>query len=295
MAVLVVRPGLEQRGQLHTPASSIASQSQALSPPVTPGPTVPSPSGIASPDKASAEIYDLKAGLPARKQMVLTPSPRARNGALIAGKTNSSLSVAANTANPAPPAALAFTPPKGASEMVEVTGASPVVTADASISWENQALARDEAPVLRAKPALEAGAQESAKVPLNGRSAFALNGVAKQAADLGKNTNWMIAGGILQRSLDGGQTWQTALNADHPLTCYALRGQEVWAGGQAGTLMRSIDGGATWSALVASLEGQALASDITQVELRGSNEIILTTSNNENWDSSDGGKTWIKK
>jgi hypothetical protein len=297
VAVLVVGPGLERRAKVNPPASSVASQSIPAGVPPAIAATLP-PEAVTAPTAENSRVADLKAGL-AQKQAVLKPSPQSRHGAVIAGNMSNNLSVASSMAGPVPPAALAYDAPKGANETVEVTGASPVLTADTSISSDKhfsdkQGLTVDEAPVLRAKPALEGAANEAAKMPFNGRNVFALNGVAKQAAAIGKSANWMITAGTLQRSLDGGQSWQTALSPEHPLACYAIRGQEVWAGGQAGTLMRSTDGGATWNTVVASPEGQALGSDITHIELRGSNEIFLTTSNHESWDSSDGGKSWAR-
>jgi hypothetical protein len=109
------------------------------------------------------------------------------------------------------------------------------------------------------------------------------------------SASWMIADGVLQRSLDGGHTWQTAAGADYALLCYANRGLEVWAGGKAGTLLHSADGGATWRALAVSVNGQTLSSDVTHIDVRGPAEIVLSTGSHETWSSSDGGKTWAKK
>ena len=109
------------------------------------------------------------------------------------------------------------------------------------------------------------------------------------------NAIWTLREGALDRSLDGGQNWQTAVKSDHALLCYANRGQEVWAGGQAGTLMQSLDGGATWSAVKVSFNDQSLSSDVARIDLRDPAEIVLTTSNQETWSSTDAGKTWLRK
>jgi photosystem II stability/assembly factor-like uncharacterized protein len=115
-----------------------------------------------------------------------------------------------------------------------------------------------------------------------------------------RNVTWTIVAGVLQRSLDSGQSWQDALRADHALLCYASRDADVWAGGQAGALLHSTDGGVTWSPVQPSIQGKVLSSDITHIELvhsdaRGLTEIVLSTRNNAIWSSADGGKTWEKK
>jgi photosystem II stability/assembly factor-like uncharacterized protein len=126
------------------------------------------------------------------------------------------------------------------------------------------------------------------------------------------NVTWAITGGVLQRSLDSGQSWQDALHADHPLLCYASHDADVWTGGRAGTLFHSADDGVTWAQVQPSIKAQTLNSDITHIEMRndelrgnmhgnlpdgmrGPAEILLSTSNNEIWSSADGGKTWSKK
>jgi photosystem II stability/assembly factor-like uncharacterized protein len=184
------------------------------------------------------------------------------------------------------------------------------LTADASMGKN---LGFDEAPVVRAKPPLEGeidgqanpAAAKTLSVPtttasarasssLQSKSAFALNGVAKPAAIENQNASWTITGGVLKRSSDGGQSWRTGLRTDRPVLCYAVRGQEVWAGGQAGILMHSIDGGATWSGVSASVNGRLLDADVMNIELRDLSGIRLATASHENWNSSDGGKTWRK-
>ena len=127
---------------------------------------------------------------------------------------------------------------------------------------------------------------------------FAMQAAAPLAMQK-QNANWTIADGALQRSLDGGHTWQMAARAEHALLCYANRGQEVWAGGQAGTLLHSVDNGATWSAVAVAVGGQQLSSDVTRLDirltLRPTVEIVLSTDTHETLSSMDGGKTWEKK
>jgi photosystem II stability/assembly factor-like uncharacterized protein len=184
-------------------------------------------------------------------------------------------------------------------------------------------MARNETPAIeKAKPALqepalqekekemEVNAQQNtqaAVVPGLGRSqARAMMSSARLASaasqPLAHHVTWVITGGVLQRSLDGGQSWQSALRADHPLLCYASHGENVWAGGLAGTLFHSADGGVTWVQVQPSIKVLQLSSDITHIDVRGAvrdvrspAEIVLSTSNSEIWSSEDGGQTWKKK
>ncbi|MGA7969869.1 MAG: YCF48-related protein [Terriglobales bacterium] len=131
-------------------------------------------------------------------------------------------------------------------------------------------------------------------------AAFGRNTAASRAAIPKQAASWTITGGVLQRSVDGGQTWQAAARGDHSLLCYTSRGPEMWAGGEAGTLLHSSDSGATWSAVAVSYQGRSLDSAVTHIDVRGPAErgpaeIILSTGDHHIWSSADGGKTWEKK
>ena len=144
-------------------------------------------------------------------------------------------------------------------------------------------------------------------------SAGKLPSTANQSLAVAPHVAWAITGGVLQRSLDSGQSWQDALHADHPLLCYASHDADVWTGGQAGILFHSANSGVTWVQVQPSNKTRQLSSDITHIELRntevrndelrgnlrddvrGPAAILLSTSNNEIWSSADGGKTWAKK
>jgi|SRR5580704_11688045 hypothetical protein len=130
--------------------------------------------------------------------------------------------------------------------------------------------------------------------------AFGRTTAASRAAISKQSAAWTITQGVLQRSVDGGQTWQAAARADHSLLCYASRGPEMWAGGEAGTLLHSIDNGATWSPVAVSFQGQPLDSAVTHIDVRGAAErgtaeVVLSTGDHQTWSSADGGKTWEKK
>jgi hypothetical protein len=141
-------------------------------------------------------------------------------------------------------------------------------------------------PIEKAKPALSN--DETQFAPAYAAGAF----------------KWKISAGVLERSFDNGRSWQIGLRADHPLLCYASRGQDIWAGGQAGTLLHSNDDGITWAPVRLGHDGGATSSDVTRIDLRsadaanGSNAltgIVVSTGAGEVWDSADGGNTWNKQ
>ena len=201
------------------------------------------------------------------------------------------------------------------SEVVEVTAESPTVQAE--VSADDRRMARSNAPAIeKAKPArrTETGQMQNTissnigELPRQAKNEVPLTKQESPASQpLARNVTWAIKTGILQRSLDSGQSWQNALRADHSLLCYASHDEDVWAGGQAGTLFHSSDGGVTWMQVQASVKGQALSSDVTHIDVRsdvrsdargdahGLAEIVLSTRNNETWSSLDAGKTWEKK
>jgi hypothetical protein len=211
---------------------------------------------------------------------------------------------------------------RATNEAMEVSGANGLVENQPSDSNASNTLMAqtDTPPILKAKPALpdQADHDQLNKDQLNkdqtnkqmsydpsaaaslsraqGANALYAAKLSSTSPKAFNNTyTWVVKNGILQRSLDSGNTWQDALRADHPLLCSAVRGMDIWAGGEAGTLFLSGDGGATWHRLQPSFGSQVLVSDITQIRTLNSGEVSLSTSNNETWSSLDAGKTWTKK
>jgi Putative zinc-finger len=273
----------------------------------------------------------LKAG------QVVMPSPQAESGRLLADNKKDSgqadrLSAPADRARAFDYDARSS---QVANEAVDVSGATAAVSAEPSA--ENALMAGNETPrkgaraIEKAKPALqemEGSEEQKAQAAAVPGPAESLAGNVMSTAKLASpasptqahNVTWAIAGGVLQRSVDSGQSWQDALHADHPLLCYASRDEDVWAGGQAGTLFHSANSGATWAQVQPSVKTRQLSSDITHIEVgnnevrnnknevrnealrrevrndvRGPGEILLSTRNHEIWTSADGGKTWAKR
>jgi len=122
--------------------------------------------------------------------------------------------------------------------------------------------------------------------------AYARKGTLKP--ELASGFSLRIAGGELQRSSDGGATWQAGLHPNRPLICFGQRPSEAWAGGEAGILYRSTDGGLTWAAVQPAVDAQPLTADVVSIKF-GVGTVILSTRDNETWTTADSGQTWEKK
>jgi hypothetical protein len=244
----------------------------------------------------------------------LSPPDVIVRGALVAEK------------HPVPAAALDMPASRVAREANEVSATNAAVATAAAPSDEGMLMAGNEAPAIaKAKPVppgiegddrndLQKALKKTQTVPQNTphdtKTAAITVAAAQQPKDLtsaaslssssgstsASNVAWAINGGVLKRSLDHGQTWQSTLHSDHPLLCYASHGQskDVWAGGQAGALYHSSDGGVTWIQLQPEVQGKALTSNITLIDLPGLDSLGITvsTANHEVWSSADGGSTW---
>jgi hypothetical protein len=168
---------------------------------------------------------------------------------------------------------------------------------------------QQEEPSIAATPRLQTRATSStAKLAVSANQTSAAGFARHDFAQ--HNFSWTISAGVLQRSLDGGQTWQDNLRAGRPLLCYASHSDEIWVGGQGGALYHSFDGGLTWVQSHPTADSHQLTADISHIDLRnpstGSDdlgskdtqaptEIVVTTTNNESWTSPDSGKSWKAK
>jgi hypothetical protein len=208
-----------------------------------------------------------------------------------------------------------------ASEMVEVQADSPITTESAAIS-QNQ-VARNQGSVPLNGGALTSFDVVKAKDPVPG-----------QTVSSAATPRWTVsASGVLQRSFDGGDTWENvnpALTvasggprlakentaradvgsfseakknqkveaAPYPAPIFravAAAGLEVWAGGSGGALYHTWDGGNRWSRVTPSALGVALTGDIIAIQISDPQHGEVSTSTGELWATSDDGQTWQKR
>ena len=331
-AVLLLHPRKLNQAMAPSANQQVSNTAQPASTPQTassvassvPSPQIASPSTNQSAFMAKTDEAPLKSELRLSKKLkagqVVTPSPRTESGMLLADNKKDSRQADSLSAAPSAGRAAAARTTESSAENV--------------LMARNEEPPKDAPAIEKAKPASqemevnEEQKAEAAPVPgpvgalaRNVTSAGKLPATANQSLAVAPQVTWTIAGGVLQRSLDSGQSWQDALHADHPLLCYASHNEDVWTGGQAGTLFHSANSGVTWVRVEPSIKARQLSSDITHIEVRntalrnddlsgesygnvrveprgnarGPAEILLSTSNNEIWSSVDGGKTWDKK
>ncbi len=110
-------------------------------------------------------------------------------------------------------------------------------------------------------------------------------------------SQWMLtSGGVLQRSLDAGKTWETVPVADNvSFQTFAVVAADIWVGGANGLLYHSSDAGLHWVQVIPRAKGESLTAGITKIEFSDSQNGKVTTANGETWTTSNAGKTWRRK
>jgi hypothetical protein len=115
-----------------------------------------------------------------------------------------------------------------------------------------------------------------------------------QAGDL----RWAINGGVLQRSLDEGRSWQNVNPATDSATEFlaiAVSGPEVWVGGSSARLYHSSDAGTHWTRTMPSSGGATLTGNVIGIQFNDAVHGKIITSTSESWTTSDAGQTWSKQ
>jgi hypothetical protein len=208
-----------------------------------------------------------------------------------------------------------------------VREASPRTEATAT---DQNLLAQNHAEAPLQRPSLTSLDVVKAKDPVPAESApgsspapaFALPSVPLQTSPslmLRSSARWSItpAGG-LQRSSDGGSTWEnvnpsgsqntadsrgagpnkTNENAEGPpssvlvFRTVAANGPEVWAGATGGILYHSSDGGNRWALTVPTDSVAVLTGDVTSIQFTDPQHGKIATSTGELWITFDAGLTW---
>jgi len=103
--------------------------------------------------------------------------------------------------------------------------------------------------------------------------------------------------GAVQRSGDGGKTWQAVLIASGsaPFRSLSAVGANIWVGGKAGALYHSSDFGQNWARFAPVAGNKKLDRDIVSVDFSDARSGTVNTANGEVWTTSDGGQTWQRK
>jgi hypothetical protein len=107
--------------------------------------------------------------------------------------------------------------------------------------------------------------------------------------------HWRLsAGGALERSTDGGRSWQFVRVAATPtiLRSFSSLGSDIWAGGTGGALYHSGDNGRTWARVTVKAGDAVLDFDIVRVEFTDAQHGALMTVAGQTWTTSDAGVTW---
>jgi hypothetical protein len=105
---------------------------------------------------------------------------------------------------------------------------------------------------------------------------------------------WQITvDGKLQRSLDGGKSWESvAVDPSGRLRVVTATGFQVWAGGNGGVLLHSRDAGDHFIYVKVHQKRSTLKGDIVTLTFPDAQHGRLETADHDVWTTNDGGKTW---
>lgn len=130
---------------------------------------------------------------------------------------------------------------------------------------------------------------------------------------------WTVSSsGALQRSFDGGSTWQevnplpngtvggdlmkaggaeasAAARSALVFRAVAASGLEIWAGGSGGVLYHSADGGNIWSRVMPLSGGVTLSGDVISIEFSDPQHGKVLTSTAQLWMTYDAGQSWHRR
>lgn len=166
---------------------------------------------------------------------------------------------------------------KTSSETVEVT-------AQASAQVSAQVSANDTSSTTAYAPTDKDEFRASA-APMAGLANLS---AAHQAA------TWQITdAGNLQRSFDGGKSWESvSVNQPAKLRVVATAQFQVWVGGNAGLLFHSWDGGNHFVIVKVRHKHATLTGDIVTLAFQDARHGRLETASHEVWTTTDGGRNW---
>jgi len=115
--------------------------------------------------------------------------------------------------------------------------------------------------------------------------------IASVVGPYGGDSNPAI--GRVERSLDGGKTWQELhVNDRVSFRAVAANSAEVWAGGSGGTLYHSTDGGQHWARVLVASDRGVVSDTIVSINVVDSRHVTVATGARERWVTTDGGQHW---
>ncbi len=158
-----------------------------------------------------------------------------------------------------------------------------------------------QAPLIDMADAIPGKAKEPQPKSQNGVASGAIGGlVAYSSAPEHRQMSlprWTVSSdGALQRSFDGGATWETVpVEKDVIFRTVSVVGDSVWAGGARGLLYHSANAGRLWTRIQLSANDTRLTGDIATVEFTDPQHGQVTTTSGETWLTADAGQTWQKK
>ncbi|MGH9603283.1 MAG: YCF48-related protein [Terriglobales bacterium] len=112
---------------------------------------------------------------------------------------------------------------------------------------------------------------------------------------------WTVSAvGLVQRSLDGGKSWQDLfIREGVRFRAVAAQDGNVWAGGDGGALFHSSDAGETWTSRPLSGDAKRLEMtpgfDILHIDINASGQVTVTTSQRQTFVSTDAGQNWNRQ
>jgi photosystem II stability/assembly factor-like uncharacterized protein len=100
---------------------------------------------------------------------------------------------------------------------------------------------------------------------------------------------WRVGvGGIIERTVDGGKTWQGQFVNGRPglVAGSAPSAKVCWVVGRAGTILRTKDG-ENWEKIA-----PPAPLDLTGIKAKDEKAATITTADGRSFSTRDGGKTW---
>ena len=104
-----------------------------------------------------------------------------------------------------------------------------------------------------------------------------------------------LASGRVERSTDGGRTWET-IHVDDTVSFRVVHaaGATVWAGGSDAALYHSTDGGHQWTRVHLPSPSVNESGTVLEIDFTDAQHGRIKTDAGETWITSDGGQDWEK-